>query len=219
MNRVLPFPSRRNFLKASAALSTGLAGASLFLSPPAYSEDADLLIIGPRKGYTPQIGTLVSQMAYTRSGVLNSTKGMTQKDLDFLFDPKANTIGALLLHLVAVETFYQVNTFEGLAQDKIPDAWKEKWGPGMELGDAGRKEIKGHPLDYYVNLLGEAREKTLAEFRKREDAWLAVVDKSFGPGGANNYWKWFHVCEHESNHNGQIKFLKSRLPGAKPASE
>ncbi|RYD93082.1 MAG: hypothetical protein EOP50_11695, partial [Sphingobacteriales bacterium] len=31
----------------------------------------------------------------------------------------------------------------------------------------------------------------------------------------NAYRKWFHVCEHESNHRGEIAFLKSRLPGAK----
>jgi hypothetical protein len=37
--------------------------------------------------------------------------------------------------------------------------------------------------------------------------------------GMNNYGKWFHVAEHESNHNGQIKFLKSRVPGGKPAAE
>ncbi|WP_421827862.1 hypothetical protein [Larkinella sp.] len=35
----------------------------------------------------------------------------------------------------------------------------------------------------------------------------------------NTYWKWFHVCEHESNHQGQIAFLKSRLPGGKPAKD
>ena len=29
----------------------------------------------------------------------------------------------------------------------------------------------------------------------------------------------FHVAEHESNHNGQIKFLSKRLPGAKSSSE
>ena len=28
--------------------------------------------------------------------------------------------------------------------------------------------------------------------------------------------KWFHVCEHESHHAGQIDMLKKRLPGAKP---
>ena len=42
-----------------------------------------------------------------------------------------------------------------------------------------------------------------------------TVDKEWGWGPTNNYCKWFHVCEHESNHNGQIKFLKTRLPGAR----
>ena len=46
-----------------------------------------------------------------------------------------------------------------------------------------------------------------------------TVDKEWGWGPTNNYCKWFHVCEHESNHNGQIKFLKKRIPGAKPDSE
>ncbi len=219
MDRLIPFPGRRHFLRTSAALTTAIAGASLLTSPTAYSEDADINIIGPKKGYSPQIGTLVSEMAWMRMVVLMSVKGMTQKDLDFLFDAKANTIGALLLHLAATETFYQLNTFEGLDGDKIPESWKEKWGMPMELGEPARKGIKGHDLDYYLNIITETREKTLSEFRKRDDSWLMSVDKTWGWGPTNNYCKWFHVCEHESNHNGQIKFLKARLPGAKPASE
>jgi hypothetical protein len=54
-------------------------------------------------------------------------------------------------------------------QDKA--AFKE-WQVPMELGDAGRQQIKGHDLDYYLNILGETREKTLTEFRKRDDQWL-----------------------------------------------
>ena len=90
------------------------------------------------------------------------------------------------------------------------------WRIPMDLGEPARKTIKGHPFDFYLNLLHEGREKTLAEFRKRDDQWLMAVDKSWGWGPTNNYCKWFHVCEHESNHNGQMKFVKSRLPGAKP---
>ena len=86
-------------------------------------------------------------------------------------------------------------------------------------GEAARKGIKGNTLDYYLNILRETRESTLAEFRKRDDAWLMAVDKTWGWGPTNNYCKWFHVTEHEANHNGQIKLLKSRIPGAKPASE
>jgi uncharacterized protein DUF664 len=210
-------PTRRTFLK-SAAITAGASG--LLLAPlPAFSEDTDTNIIGPKKGYSPQIGTLVSMMTWMRGAVLRSVKDMSQKDLDYLLDDKANTIGALLMHLAATDRIYQVNTFEENPLKDLPASYKEKWGVAMELGDPARKSIKGNSLDHYLNLLGETREHTLAEFRKRDDAWLLTVDKTWGWGPTNNYCKWFHVCEHESNHNGQIKFLKSRLPGAKPANE
>ena len=218
MTKVLPSRGRRDFLKASAAITTGITGLAISTASAA-SEDAELTIVGPKKGYTPQIGTLVSQMAFMRDQVFRSVKGMSQKDLDFLLDDKANRIGAMLLHLVAVEKFYQLNTFDGLAPDKMPESWKDKWGMPMELGEPARKGITGNNLDYYLNALSETRQKTLDEFRKRDDAWLAAVDKSWGWGPTNNYCKWFHVTEHEANHNGQIKFLKSRLPGAKTGGE
>ena len=209
---------RRNFLKGTAMTAAGIAGLGLG-AEPGYSDEAEMFIVGPKKGYSAQIGTIVSMMAFMRWQVLHSVKGMSVKDLDFLLDEKANRIGALLLHLVAVERFYQLNTFEELGDGKMPEAWKEQWGPAMELGDGGRKAIVGHELDYYLNALNETREKTLAEFRKRDDAWLMSVDKSWGWGPTNNYCKWFHVTEHEANHNGQIKLLKSRLPGAKAGAE
>jgi hypothetical protein len=213
-------PDRRNFLKTTAALAAGFSGVTLFARPSAAAApDESDTIVGPRKGYSPEIGTLTSMMAFMRSQVYDSVKGMSQQDLDFLLDAKANRIGALLMHLAAVETFYQVNTFDGLSEAKIPETFKEKWGPPMELGEPARKAIKGNNLDYYLNLLKETREKTLAEFRKRDDKWLMAVDKDWGWGPTNNYCKWFHVTEHEANHNGQIKLLKSRLPGAKPAAE
>lgn len=218
MSKILPFPGRREFLKASAAITTGIGGLT-FSAGAATSEDAELFIVGPKKGYSPQIGTLVSQMAFMRWQVLNSVKGMSQQDLDFLLDAKANRIGALLLHLVAAEKFYQLNTFDAVTSDKMPEDWQQKWKIPMNLGEPARKAIVGNNLDYYLNALNETREKTLAEFRKRDDAWLMSVDKTWGWGPTNNYCKWFHVTEHEANHNGQIKMLKSRLPGAKPAAE
>jgi len=212
------FPSRRDFLKTGALLTSGIAGFA-FLSEPAYSDDAEANIVGPKKGYSPEIGTLTSMMAFMRWQVLGSVKGMSQQDLDFLLDAKANRIGALLNHLAAVEAFYQLNTFEGISGKQMPEPFKEKWGVAQGLGDPAREAIKGHSLDFYVNLMNDTREKTLAEFRKRDDKWLMAVDKDWGWGPTNNYCKWFHVTEHEANHNGQIKLLKSRLPGAKPAGE
>lgn len=214
-------PTRRTFLSTAAALSTAVAGAS-FVPEFAFSTESELSdvnVLGPKKGYSPQIGTLVSMMTWMRSVILMPVKGMTQKDLDFLLDEKANRIGALLLHLAATDRLYHVHTFQNVALKDLPESFKEKWGMPMELGEPARKGITGHDLDYYLNILSETREQTLAEFRKRDDTWLMTVDKDWGWGPTNNYCKWFHVCEHESNHNGQIKFLKSRLPGAKPNSE
>jgi len=211
-------PTRRTFFKTAAALSLGAPGLSR-LPVPAFADDNEENVIGPRKGYSLQIGTLVSMMTWMRSAVLRSVKGMSQKDLDFLLDEKANTIGALLMHLAATDRIYQINTFEQNPLKDLPASYKEKWEVAMNLGEPARKAIKGNNLDYYLNLLEETRERTFAEFRKRDDTWLLAVDKEWPWGPTNNYCKWFHVCEHESNHNGQIKFLKTRLPGAKPASE
>jgi hypothetical protein len=119
---------------------------------------------------------------------------------------------------VATETYYQMNTFGGMKWDSWSDEVKKKWDVPMNLGEPARKAIKGNSLDYYLDALHQAREISLSEFRKRDDKWLAtlVTDGGFS---ANNYAKWFHVAEHESNHDGQIKFLRKRIPGAKPTSE
>jgi uncharacterized damage-inducible protein DinB len=217
-------PNRRQFV-TGAAVAAGLCGLHL-LTPATQAADTEsardpnLLVIGPRPGYTPQIGTLVSQLTYIQSAVFRSVKGLSQADLDYLFDANANTIGALLLHLAATETYYSMNTFENKHWDSWSEDVKKKWDPAMNLGDAGRKAIKGHSLDYYLDTLNETREHSLAEFKKRDDAWLLHGDtEQFGKEKVNIYWKWFHVTEHESHHTGQIAFLAKRLPGAKPTQE
>jgi len=219
------FPAgRRNFLKSAAALAGGVTGFS-FLSGRALagnltdrsSQDKDSNIIGPKEGYTPQVGTLVSMMAWLRPQIVSTVKGMTTEQLDFLLDDKANTIGALLYHLAATDAFYHEHTFKGLAWEKWDASITEKYGVAMELGDEGRKKIKGNSIDFYLNLLQQTRESTLAEFKKRDDKWLMTVDEKWYWGPTNNYCKWFHVCEHESHHLGQIAMLKSRVPGARPS--
>ena len=212
--------TRRSFLGRTAATLTA-AAVSPLLASAASTEATGPHILGPQPGYSPMIGTFVSQLTWLRdfNGVLNATKGLTQTDLDVLFDANANAIGALMLHLAATEVYYGMHTFDGMKWDSWSADVKKKWDAAMELGDAGRKTIKGHDRDYYVSTLHEVREKTLAEFRKKDDAWLMTVDKDWGWGPANNLCKWFHVCEHEAHHTGQIALLRKRLPGAKPSAE
>lgn len=179
--------------------------------------DNDDNIIGPKEGYSPQLGTLVSMMGWLRPQITHSVKDLTIEQLDFLLDNKANTIGALLYHLAATDALYHEHTFKGVDWGKWDKSIEDKFGVAMELGDEGRKTIKGNDVNFYLNLLQETRESTLTEFRKRDDKWLMTVDTNWPWGPTNNYCKWFHVCEHESHHLGQIAFLKSRVPGAKPS--
>ena len=66
-----------------------------------------------------------------------------------------------MLHLAATEIFYQANTFEG---KELSEEMKRKWGPAGDLGDAGRKTIKGHDRDYYLGILNDTREKSPAQY-------------------------------------------------------
>ena len=208
-------------MNGGLAATVGLALPTL-LPQPALAHEAplkdSLLVIGPLEGYSPQIGTLVSMLNYNRDTIVRSVKGMTVEQLDYLFDPHANTIGGLLMHLAATDKFYQINTFEG--RQNFNEAEKKEWGAASDLGAAGRREIKGHDAQYYIDKLTEVRTKTLAELKTKDDKWLLELDPIWSKRQpVNAYWKWFHVCEHESNHRGQITWLKSRLPGAKPAKD
>jgi hypothetical protein len=214
---------RRKFLQSTALLTSGALGLTVLPAPVAAgaktsAEDMSN-IIGPIAGYAPQVGTLVSMMSWMRNVILFPVAGLTVEQLDYVHDAKANSIGAMLLHLAATERFYQLHTFENKKWGDWPEADVKRFSAASELGDAGRKNIKGNPLKYYLSTLEEVRSNTLSEFKKRDDAWLMSVDKDWPWGPTNNYCKWFHVCEHESNHNGQIKWLKSRLPGAKAGND
>jgi uncharacterized damage-inducible protein DinB len=151
-------------------------------------------------------------LTWMRNAILPEPGSLSVAQLDYLHDAKANTIGALLLHLAATERLYQVHTFEGRAWGDWDAATNEQWVVPMSLGEEARKKIKGNNLAFYLDALREVRERTLAELRKRDDAWLMKIDRAWSWGPTNNYCKWFHVCEHESNHNGQMKWITNRLP-------
>ena len=226
MNTDFKKPTRRNFITTSITAAAGLTGLTLLPQigeARQFTADDDINILGPKQGYSPQVGTLVSMLTWMRSVVLMSVEKLKQTELDFLFDANSNTIGALLMHLAATETFYQLNTFEAFTGRTMNDDFKNKWSKwntAMNLGEGARKEIKGNELKYYTDTLAEVREKTLTEFKKRDDDWLMQIDpKFFGGKPTNNYCKWFHVCKHESNHNGQIKWYAKRIPGRKSGGE
>jgi len=208
---------RRAFLKKS--IQATIATSSLLVPTLACSAQTTLAadnesvnFIGPKKGYSPQVGTLVSMMTWMRKTILSPVRDLSVKELDYLQDENANSIGAMLWHLAATERFYQLNTFDGKSWGDWPEKDDKEFSIAMSLGDAGRSTLKGHDLAFYLEKLERVRAYSLQELAKRDDEWLLKVDTNWmWTYPTNNYCKWFHVVEHESNHNGQIKFIKSRI--------
>ncbi len=132
---------RKDFIKKSSLLTVG-AGSLLTLptatiaAPHLIQEQEGINIVGPKKGYTPQIGTLVSMMDWMRNTILMPVRGMSVEDLDYLIDENANSIGAMLWHLASTERFYQLHTFEGYKWGEWPESENEEWGTASGLGFA-----------------------------------------------------------------------------------
>ena len=168
------------------------------------------LTIIPTPGYSPQIGVLVSTLDHCRDTTIRWVRDLTVYELDYLFDENANTISALLLHMAAIEAAYQEYTFTGRNILNNPERIA-RWKTPMQLGEKARREIKGRPIETYLDELAQMRQLTLAGFKQRDDDWL-WQEQPWNDQTSNNYWMWYHVYEDEINHRGEISWLKSRIP-------
>ena len=170
-------------------------------------KQTNLYLITDIKGYTPHIGRLVSMMNYVRWTTLDEVEDLNVEHLDYLHDADSNSIGALLMHIAAVEASYQEST---LGFDSFKGPHSEELRIALDLGERARRKIKGHGVNHYLRILEAVRSKTLHEFARRDDSWLHEQAPFWDRRPANNYFKWFHVFEDELNHRGQIRWLRRR---------
>lgn len=202
--------NRRAFAK-KLGLGTLSAGALLLpdtalAGPPTVSNNINH--VGPKEGYTPLIGTLISMLDWVSNTVTLYHQKLTVDQLDYLHDKDSNTIGGLMMHLAATEVIYQDITFNKLQDFTVEN--KSKWGVAMDLGEPARQQIKGNPLSYYKEAIDQVRAATKAEMKKRDDAWLLTGETK--EWDWNNYCKWFHVTEHYANHRGQMTWYAKHMP-------
>src|SRR5690606_36936431 len=99
--------------------------------------------IVPEKGYSPQIGVMVDMLEDLKNRITEQTRNLDEEQTDFLFDKQANSIGAIIMHLAATESYYQVETLE-------ERAWTEEeakfWEVASALGSEAREKLKGKPI-------------------------------------------------------------------------
>lgn len=166
-------------------------------------------LITDLKGYTPQIGRLVSMMNYARSVTIDSVKNLTPSQLDFLLDEKANSIGALLMHIASTDFFFRILSFE---KRELTAEEDKEWEAASYLEEPARKLIKGNNVEYYLEVLKNERNTVLERLKAVNDDWLNEEMPLWDNKPANNYFMWFHVIEDEINHRGQINLIRKRIP-------
>ncbi|GEN83142.1 integrase [Sporosarcina luteola] len=171
-------------------------------------ENQGLYVIDQKDGLGLEFSKLASMMEYTRETTLAEVRDLTVEQLDFLFNDEANSIGMLLAHMVSVEKAYQIDSFENR---DFTDEDIQLLNPALELGDAAREQIKGNPIEYYLEELEQTRKKTIDTFETLPDSWLFEQSPFWYGKPTNNYFKWFHVFEDELNHRGQIRLIKKMM--------
>ena len=179
---------------------------ALYIKARGIKKETSTIGIKGEKGSQLQIEAMISMLEDLKNRVEKKVKDMSQYQIDHLHDPKANRIGALIMHLAAAEVYYQVFTFESRGFNKEE---QKKWRAALSLDQAGRDQFKGKDIQYYLDVYDNVRQKTINELRKRDDQWFQEIQKVYG---WSNQYCWFHVMEHQSSHLGQILFLKKRIP-------
>jgi len=160
--------------------------------------------IDAKRGYSPDIGVVVSMLDDLKERVTNSVANLSIEETDFLLDDEANRIGAMIYHLAATEKYYQLYTFEGRdfnAEEKI-------WDLAQRLGANARDNLVEQPISYYLDIWDEVRTETKRLLKTKDDKWF---DSKVNGGRMNNHWAWYHVMEHQANHMGQIRFIIKRM--------
>ena len=100
-------------------------------------------------GMTSHMGRLFSMMTYVRSTTIASVDGLRVADLDHLHDAGSNSIGALLLHIGAVEKVFQCRSFWGREFDEQERA---EWG---EWVSTARSRLRKRGGKWNPELIGD----------------------------------------------------------------
>jgi len=169
------------------------------------------LMVGALPGYEPEIGRLIWMLEDTRRRTKETLEGLSRDALDWTPDATANSIGALLYHLAAIEADWlyvevlETEAFPPVLVALFPEDVRDEAGRlvtarGMSLEDSLDRldSVRGH-------LLAGFREMSLAEFRRVRE----LPDYDVTPE-----WVLHHLMQHEAEHRGQIGLLRDLADAA-----
>jgi len=153
--------------------------------------------------YAPKVGNLVALLRVTNSSLTKLVNTLTIEKLDANIKNHNNSIGTLLMHMAAMEYWFQVITFEGRdLNDQEREFWK-----GALPGELINRSIKNQPIEHYLSHLNNVRNSTYKKLLNCTDTWLYQKHEGAFESWGNNYYIWFHLIEDHLCHCGQIKSI------------
>lgn len=155
--------------------------------------------------YSKRIGQYLLALNNIGRKIIRTVQTLSSHELDYIKQDDINSIGAYLMHLSAVETYYQKLTFENRLLSKEEE---EELAISINLGKVANCTFQNLPLRHYLNNYTETRRKTFELFKTTNDKWL---DQECLLLEDTNLYHWLHVLEHQSYHFGEIMILKKMI--------
>jgi uncharacterized damage-inducible protein DinB len=158
----------------------------------------------------PVVATWLSALEEARGRTLRALDGLREEQVDWAPEGEANTIGALLYHIAAIEADW---LFADILGPESGRAWPAELFPhDVRDAEGTLTAIRGLPLDEHRARLAKTRAillENLSDFTA-EDFQRVRPREDYDVSAA---WVLHHLLQHEAEHRAQIAALREAATG------
>lgn len=174
--------------------------------------------------FSPQIGWFYAMLEDQHKRLKEAVANLTPAELAWQINPRANSIGILLIHIAEAELWWIKECIFG---DKLTPEQRTEYRCDI-FGSANASQVEKSitgGIEFFFEKLDKARAIVKDYLTRLTDADLETTRPVENPSATsfdiNVRWILYHLVEHESHHRGQILMLKklleqSNLTSAKP---
>jgi len=149
---------------------------------------------------------LTGMLKDARVTTILSITNISVAELDWQYKAGWNTIGALLAHIAAIETYFRIEFVE---DRRLTAEENGKLTPALDMGVHLPKLINQQPVEEYINQLTTSREMMLDALDKVTfDDFTERIEDYDAENGCNLAWVLYHMMEDEIYHRGQISMIR-----------
>ncbi len=153
------------------------------------------------------------------TGLHRALDGLTPEELRWQANADSNHIAWLVWHMARVENGW-ISRARGTEQIWVTGEWAQKIGFGHDANDSGygwtMEQVAGMPevsVDDLLAYYSDVRNRTFAELDEMTDADMSATYTHPRMGDRSIAWIFGHIIVEESQHLGQIAFIRGMQRG------